>query len=174
MLTLRQLQIEDENSFRSAVKVFKTEAPEFEFAFQFEENKSFRSYLNKVEGWKYGMENFVPASYLVAVVDNEIVGRVSIRHKLNDFLKQYGGHVGYAVIPSQRRKGYATEILRQSLSICADIGLEKIMISCDVGNVASRKVIERNGGVYQRDTELDDIKIQKHIYYIDTTLILNA
>ena len=168
MLTLRPLQLSDEDSFRSALAEFEVEVPKFDFAFQFKESSSFEDYLDKVESWKQGIDNLVPASYLVAVVDSEIVGRVSIRHELNDFLKLYGGHVGYAVIPSKRRKGYATEILKQALSICAELGLEKIMISCDVGNEASKKVIERNAGVYVRDTTLDDIDIQKHIYFIET------
>ena len=170
MFTLRPLQLSDENSFRRALAEFATEVPKFDFAFQFEEDLSWKDYINNVEGWKQGVGNLVPATYLVAVVDGEIIGRVSIRHQLNDFPKLYGGHVGYAVVPSKRKKGYATEILRQALALCADLGLKKIMISCDVGNKASKKVIERNGGVYERDTNLDDLNIQKHIYFIETKL----
>jgi predicted acetyltransferase len=59
----------------------------------------------------------VPATFLVADVDGAIVGRVSIRHELNDHLTHFGGHIGYGVRPAHRRRGYATEILRQSLVI---------------------------------------------------------
>ena len=100
--------------FRRALAEFATEVPKFDFSFQFEEDLSWQDYIDNVEGWKQGIGNLVPATYLVAVVDGEIVGRVSIRHQLNDFLKLYGGHVGHAVVPSKRKKGYATEILKTS------------------------------------------------------------
>src|SRR5690606_1162588 len=103
----------------------------------------------------------------------KVVGRVSIRHKLNDFLKQYGGHVGYGVVRSERRKGYATEILRQSLSVCSVLGLNRIMISCDVDNEGSKRVIEKNGGVFERQTHLKDLERQKFIYWIDTNGVSN-
>jgi len=96
-----------------------------------------------VQSWPRGLEGFVPSSYLVAVVSGKIVGRVSIRHELNDFLRAYGGHIGYGVVPSERRKGYATEILKLALLICRALNLEKIMIRCDCDNTGSMKVIEK-------------------------------
>lgn len=80
--------------------------------------------------------------------DNKIVGMIDIRHKLtNDFLKNYAGHIGYGVRPSERRKGYATQMLSQALKYCKDnLDLDKVMISCDKYNEGSRKTILNAGG----------------------------
>jgi len=64
----------------------------------------------------------VPATFLVAEVDGVLVGRVSVRHELNDFLARVGGHIGYAVRPAFRRRGYATAMLRRSLSVARSPG----------------------------------------------------
>lgn len=94
-------------------------------------------------------ENFVPAAQMAAVVDGRIVGRTSIRFAFNDFLARRGGHIGYAVRPEFRRRGYATEILRQSLLIARERGVERALITCDDSNFGSAAVIEANGGVLE-------------------------
>ena len=91
-----------------------------------------------------------PSTFLVADVDGVLVGRTSIRHELNDYLAREGGHIGYGVVPGQRRRGYATEILRQSLAIAHDLGIERALVTCDDDNVGSATVIERCGGVFER------------------------
>ncbi len=82
-----------------------------------------------------------------AVVGNKVVGRLDLRHKLNKILLKRGGHIGYAVVPSERRKGYATEMLRLGLKKAKCLGIQKVRVGCDEKNIASRKVIEANGGV---------------------------
>lgn len=82
--------------------------------------------------------------------DSRIVGMVDIRHALNDFLRNYGGHIGYGVRPSERNKGYATQILMLALDYCRHLGLENVMLSCNKENVASRKTILKCGGVLER------------------------
>ncbi|MGN0662742.1 MAG: GNAT family N-acetyltransferase, partial [Faecalibacterium sp.] len=77
-----------------------------------------------------------------------------IRHRLNDRLLQYAGHIGYSVRPSQRKRGCATEILRLALEQCRARGIERVRISCDRYNAASARVIRANGGV--PDGELFD------------------
>ncbi|MFX0538932.1 GNAT family N-acetyltransferase [Ornithinimicrobium sp. Y1847] len=94
-------------------------------------------------------EGRVPADYLVAEVDGVPVGRVSIRHRLTPFLLEVGGHVGYAVAPQFRRRGYATAILRESLARLAALGVERALVTCDEGNVASARTIERCGGMLE-------------------------
>lgn len=68
--------------------------------------------------------------FAVRKSDSKIVGIIDIRHYLNDFLKNYGGHIGYAVRPTERHKGYATQMLEQGLEYCKTIGLERVMLCC--------------------------------------------
>lgn len=81
--------------------------------------------------------------------DDRVVGFLQVRHYLNDFLAQFGGHIGYCVRPSERRKGYATEQLRQGLAYCKEkLGLDKVLITCLTDNEGSRRTILSQGGVY--------------------------
>jgi predicted acetyltransferase len=84
---------------------------------------------------------------------DEYLGRIAIRHRLTPALEKVGGHIGYDVRASARRRGYATAMLRAALPIARRLGIDRALVTCDVHNVASRKVIERNGGV--RRDELD-------------------
>lgn len=96
-LTLRFLCPEDDVSFKNAVAAFRNATPPFEFAFDFDESISFEAYAQKPGGWPLGQDlpdKFVPSTFLVGVVDGQIVGRVSLRHCLNDFLARIGGHIG--------------------------------------------------------------------------------
>ncbi|MBQ6992216.1 MAG: GNAT family N-acetyltransferase [Clostridia bacterium] len=100
--------------------------------------------------------------------DNKIVGMVNIRHELTtDFLKNYAGHIGYGIRPTERKKGYMTQMLAQSLKYCKnELNLEKVMLGCYKENVASRKTIVNAGGVLEREYQADDGKIVQ-IYWIE-------
>ena len=101
------------------------------------------------DGWR-GVRRapgLVRCSFLVADVGGEIVGRASIRHELNDQLRIVGGHIGYGVLPRHRRRGVATEILRQSLVVVRASGVGDVLVTCDDDNIASARTIERCGGV---------------------------
>lgn len=78
--------------------------------------------------------------------DNKMVGIVNIRKYLNDSIKVYGGHIGYSVLPDERKKGYATQILSMALEKCRTLGLNSVLVTCDKDNTASQKVIIKNGG----------------------------
>ena len=114
----------------------------------------------------------VPATFLVAAVDNRIVGRVSIRHYLNEYLAGTGGgHIGYAVRPEFRRQGMATQILKHSLDIAAEVGIRRALLTCDAENVISRKVIEKNGGIYENSAVHPSDSQLKHRFWIPTIRI---
>ena len=84
--------------------------------------------------------------------DKKIIGIIDFRQELNDFLKDFG-HCGYSVRPTERKKGYASEMLKQILGIARKTGLKEFQLSCASNNVASLKTITKNGGVYQRSFE---------------------
>jgi predicted acetyltransferase len=147
-LRLRPIRLEDE----ATVKFAQVELAEdhFDFAFDLETADDWASYVARVDEQRCGINlapGRVPATFLLAVVGQDIIGRTSIRHELNEFLSQRGGHIGYAVRPPFRRRGYATEVLRQSLIIARSVGIERALITCDDTNPASAKTIERCGGI---------------------------
>lgn len=105
----------------------------------------------------------VPCTFLWFVEGDTYLGSVAIRHELTPFLLEEGGHIGYMVRPAARRQGHATEALRQSLELAAELGLERVLITCDEDNAGSRAVIERNGGEYE------DSRAGKRRYWVATT-----
>ncbi len=99
--------------------------------------------------------------------DDKLIGMINVRHELSEYLYNYGGNIGYSIRPSERRNGYAKEMLRLALPYCRDIlGLSKVMISCDVGNEGSRKTILANGGVYENTLHEPDEDIDLERYWI--------
>ncbi len=174
-MTLRPLRTGDEAAFKAAVADFLRSDADSEFAFRFDPAGDFAAYVAQVNAWPQGVPGFVPSSYLLAVVDGAIVGRVSIRHELNDFLLRIGGHIGYMVLAAHRRRGYATEILRQSLVFSAGLGLRRVLLTCDDGNLGSQAVIERNGGVLENILPAGpDLRVPKRRYWIEIPEMLPA
>ena len=99
--------------------------------------------------------------------DGRLVGMLQVRHYLNDYLEQFGGHIGYSVRPSERRKGYATEQLRQALIWCKEeLGLDKVLITCLADNEASRRTILAHGGVYENTVHEPDDNEDLERYWI--------
>jgi predicted acetyltransferase len=97
---------------------------------------------------------FVPATELWMVDDDdEVVGRISLRHELNELLYTWGGHIGYVVRPSARGRGHATVALAGMLEVCRGMGIDPVLVTCDVDNVASRRTIEGAGGVHEDTRE---------------------
>ena len=104
-------------------------------------------------------KDWVVASTFLAMRKNDrrLIGIIDIRHELNDFLESYGGHIGLGIRPSERKKGYASEITMKGLSFCKEIGLQKVMLACYKDNLASRKTIEKCGGELKKEFALSEI-----------------
>lgn len=99
--------------------------------------------------------NWVVTDTFFAVDENKkIVGIIDLRHTLNEFLKDFGNS-GYSVRPTERRKGYATEMLRQLLQIAKQAGLQELHLSVERDNEPSVKTIVKNGGIYERSFEFE-------------------
>ncbi len=111
--------------------------------------ENFPAYLEQVSNYARGVKlntDCVPASEFWLVDGGKIVARSKLRHRLNRALEHEGGHIGYDVRPSERRKGYGTLILELTLEKAGELGLDKVLLTCDTDNVASAKIIEKNGG----------------------------
>ena len=109
-------------------------------------------------------QGFVPSStYLaVRVEDDKLLGMIDIRHKLNEYLFNFGGHIGYSIRKSERRKGYAKETLGQALGKCREMGLDKVLITCDKENIASASTIKSQGGVLENEVNEEDEIVQRY------------
>jgi predicted acetyltransferase len=149
-LRLRPLRLDDEAEYRAATVELARDR--FPFGFGPPDGQAWADYLDDLDAQRRGRRvppGRVESSFLVADVGGVIVGRSSLRHELNDHLRRDGGHVGYGVRPAQRRRGYATEILRQSLVVLRALGVDRVLVTCDDDNVGSATVIERCGGVLE-------------------------
>ena len=102
--------------------------------------------------------------YLALDEHEHLVGMTNLRHYLNDYLLTYGGHIGYSVRPSERKNGYATQMLRLTLGKAKERGIEKVRICCDHYNIASAKAIRANGGVLEDEAydSLDGLLTQRY------------
>lgn len=116
---------------------------------------------------KISSSDRVPHStYWLLSEDNLIVGAVNIRHRLNEKLLNQGGHIGYGVRPSERRKGYANIILSNTLELLKGWGHQKVLVVCDKGNIGSEKTILKNGGVMESEFVEENGNIIKR-FWID-------
>jgi predicted acetyltransferase len=153
----------DERQVRAAHEAMRAER--FEFALGLDAAPDWSTYVATLARYRRGdvPPHLVRAAFLVAVVGDEIVGRASIRFELNDFLAREGGHIGYGVVAAHRRRGYATEMLRQSLIVARSEGVDRVLVTCDDGNVGSATVIERCGGILQdRIPTADDVTTRRY------------
>jgi predicted acetyltransferase len=167
-LRLRPLRDTDEAVVRAAQATMA--ADDFEFALGLRPDEPWHGYLDRLANRQRGQDLgdlFVPASFLVADVAGAVVGRASIRHRLNQDLRERGGHIGYGVLPAHRRLGYATEILRQALVIARAFGVDRALVVCDDDNVGSIRTIERCGGQLADRRVLEGHDVPLRRYWID-------
>jgi predicted acetyltransferase len=110
----------------------------------------FTAYLDRVEQFSAGRDlppGSVRSDEYWLISNGRLIGRSGIRHRLTPSLENEGGNIGYDIRPSERRKRYGTLILKLALEKARDLGLNKVLVTCDEDNLGSAKIIERNGGV---------------------------
>src|SRR4051795_4377832 len=145
-LILRPVRVSDERDVLDAQLTLQAEGFVFAFGLSDVRWPDYVTFLEEATCATQLPPPWVPSTFLLAEVESTIVGRTSIRHTLTDRLLLIGGHIGYAVLPDHRRRGYATEILRQSLVVARSLGIAPVLVTCDDGNEASARTIERCGG----------------------------
>jgi len=113
-------------------------------------------------------EGFVQSTQFLCIRkrDNCLVGMIQVRHYFNEFLEKFGGHIGYSVRPSERRKGYAKQMLRDCLEYCKALNFEKVLVTCIDNNEGSRKTIIANGGIYETTVFEPKEKVNLERYWI--------
>ena len=106
----------------------------------------------------------VTANVYLAIMeeDNKLVGIINIRHSLNDYLYNYGGHIGYSVGRAERRKGYAKKMLKFALEECRKLGMMRVLLTCAADNIASTKTILSCGGILENEILKDGRVTQRY------------
>lgn len=137
-------------SFIEGLREFHAEGNELNYDTE-NIDKDFSTFVEEVHERLRGSgdDTKVPDSLLWLVHRGEFIGRVSIRHKLNKKLEEYGGHIGYYIRPSKRKKGYGSKALELALEHARKLGIDKVLVTCDEDNLASQKIIKKYGGVHQ-------------------------
>ncbi len=111
-------------------------------------------------------EGKIPSTLFLGIrkSDNRIVGTIQIRHKLNEKLLLNVGHIGDGVRPSERKKGYATEMIRLALEECKKLGIYEVLMVCYKDNIGSQKSIIKNGGVLENEIPAENGKIDQRYW----------
>lgn len=172
-LELRKITLGDRVAFEKADSLFPKEN-HFEFVpLVFRgSGQGFESLLECFKSFEVGRdlpEGHVASTMLFAFnFEGEIVGRVSVRHALNDYLLQFGGHIGYGVLPKFRNLGYATRILRETLIFCQNqLNLPRVLLTCNTDNQGSIRTIEKNGGILESVVSSPSRSVPTRRYWID-------
>ena len=132
-----------------------------------EEATSYEKWVKEKADEKNGInlkEGYVPCTtlFLKRMSENKICGSISIRHELNKFLLEFGGHIGYSITPSERGKGYGKLQLKMALEIAKELGIEKCLITADETNVASNKTIISEGGILENTVMWDNEPLNRY------------
>jgi predicted acetyltransferase len=165
-VTFRLPEAGDEAAVVEAQRVMALE--HFVFAFGYEPGQDFSEWVARTEAQRLG-RNLAPGrvagTFELAFVGEQLAGRLSVRHALNDFLLQQGGHIGYGVLPPFRRQRLGTRMLQRGLEHAATLGIGRVLVTCDETNVASRRIIEGAAGVYESSYSGPDVRIPIRRYW---------
>ncbi len=130
---------------------------------------NFQAYVEKEISFSRGEnlpDGYVPCTIFWLVDKGEYIGRVSIRHELSEHLRKIGGHIGYDIRPNKREQGYGSKILELALHKASELGIKKVLVTCDENNLGSKKIIEKNGGVLESREDNPETGVAKLRYWI--------
>ena len=157
------------DSYLSYVVEFKENGEELvPFCIGFD-NEPFDEFLEKLRNLSNGFgipSGFVPHSTFWLIDDEQVVAVSNLRHQLTESLRREGGHIGYSVRPSMRKRGYGRAVLKITLEMAASMGIQEVLITCESTNPGSIGVILANGGVFDSEEYLPEIKGVINRYWI--------
>jgi predicted acetyltransferase len=159
---LERPSVEYQASFIQAVKEFQSEPPPFNTGSMGRyQDVSLNDLEVNFDAFLQGLDDFaagrnlkpglVPQSTFWLIDNREFIGRASVRHFLNESLTRVGGHIGYEIRPTRRGRGYGNLILRLALEKSRGLGIDRALVTCDSVNLASRRIIEANGGALENE-----------------------
>ena len=164
-MELRRPRLADKETVLEMMAEFEKSQSAHDGGFWDAENFVYEEWLKNNQDHEMGInlpEGWVPAIQLVSFdVAGQALGFLNLRLRLNDYLLEKGGHIGYSIRPSERGKGYAKESLRQGLQVAKGKNIKRALVTCSTENPASRAVILANGG------ELEDVRNGTERYWID-------
>jgi len=168
-LTLVEPAVEYEAAFRDMLAEWEQTGEKivpFVLRMDYEDFAAYVSTLERMKTEPTGDRKTVNCSTFWSMhADGRMIGAVNIRHELNEHLLKIGGHIGFGIRPSERRKGYAVQQLQQALAKARELGLARVLLTCDDVNEASRRTILRCGGVLENETFFNGKMVQR--YWID-------
>jgi len=177
MIRLRRADVRYKDTFIKAVKEVQAYKEVNDSTNWYKEldvkylEENFQEYVAKILSQEKGenlKEGHVPWTMFWIIEDSyKYVGRIGLRHSLNEFLKTYGGHIGYDIIPSERKCGHATRALKLCLREAIKMDMKQVLITCSKDNIASAKIIKNNGGIYQGESFIEAHKETTMRFTID-------
>lgn len=176
MLRLVEPGSQYKESFLQGVREFQREGAMRQYSVS-RLNADFESFLHRLylrQHSKTLPPNIVPSLYFWLIDDDGVqgtyVGTLRISPTLDDFLRRVGGHIGYQVRPALRCKGYGRQLLALGLQRARELGLTRVLVTCDEDNIGSKKVIEYNGGQLENAIHVEGSTTRKLRYWIDLSV----
>ena len=163
-MELRRPGLEDKEAVIDLILEFERSNAAHDGGFWDKENFVYEDWIAGNQDAEMGLnipDTWVPAIQLVGFDEGQAVGFLNLRLRLNEYLLEHGGHIGYSVRPSMQGRGYATSMLKEGLLVAASKNIHQVLVTCAVDNPASRAVILKNGGI------LEDVRAGKERYWID-------
>jgi predicted acetyltransferase len=172
MLFLVEPTLEYKDSFLDGLREFQQEGLLRQYDLQ---SRDFDVFLQRIRNEKDKTKlrpDAIPSTTYWLIERDEcgcevFIGNLSVRHELNDFLFRIAGHIGYQIRPSVRSRGYGKRILQLGLEKARELDIKHVLLTCDETNIASKKVIEFNGGQFENALPVEGSSIKKLRYWID-------
>lgn len=158
-----------QETFLAGLREFHQEGRMLQYNFQIvsQDFERFLHNLRTQQDWTKLAPYVVPQRHFWLIDEDEFIGILSLRCGPDETFIRISGHVGYQIRPSKRRHGYGKELLRQGLQKAKELGFARVLLTCDEDNIASKKVIESNGGQFENAILVDGAPVKKLRYWID-------